>query len=135
METNTPPHYGGKDNPYEPLKIIQHYGLGFEIGNVIKYCLRAGKKEGESEAKDLRKAIDYLTRRVEWLEANKKPKPLVQVSDFLVKGAKEFVPDPRAEAKKEVVEYSVKDSANPFDNIPLGATLRSDAEKDLHLLP
>lgn len=70
METNTPSHYGGKDNPYEPLKIIQHYGLGFEIGNVIKYCLRAGKKDGESEVKDLRKAIDYLTRRVEWLESH-----------------------------------------------------------------
>lgn len=41
---NHPAHYGGTDNPFEPIKIIEHYDLNFSLGNVIKYTLRAGKK-------------------------------------------------------------------------------------------
>ena len=53
-----PSHYGGDTNPHEPIKIIQHYGLSFELGNVIKYVLRSDKK-GQREA-DLKKAMQYL---------------------------------------------------------------------------
>ena len=46
---------------YEPLKIIDHYGLDFYEGNVLKYLLRWRKKDG---LKDLEKAQDYLTRLI-----------------------------------------------------------------------
>ncbi len=46
---------------YEPLKIIDHYGLDFYEGNVLKYLLRWRKKDG---VKDLEKAQDYLTRLI-----------------------------------------------------------------------
>ena len=39
-----PPHYGGQSNPYEAIKIIEAHGLGFHLGNAIKYILRAGRK-------------------------------------------------------------------------------------------
>ena len=56
----TPKHYGGENNPFEPIKIIEHYGLNFQIGNVIKYLLRAGRKEDNAYEQDIRKAIHYL---------------------------------------------------------------------------
>jgi len=46
---------------YEPLKIIDHYGLDFYEGNVLKYLLRWRKKDG---VKDLEKAQDYLNRLI-----------------------------------------------------------------------
>ena len=49
-------HYGGNTNPFSPIRIIQHYNLSFELGNVIKYVLR---NKG-SKIEDLKKAIDYL---------------------------------------------------------------------------
>lgn len=57
---STPKHYGGENNPFEPIKIIEHYGLNFQIGNVIKYLLRAGRKEDNAYEQDIRKAIHYL---------------------------------------------------------------------------
>ena len=60
-------HYG-KNNPFEPIKIIDHYDLNFSLGNVIKYVLRAGKKDGESKLKDLTKAKDYLEHEIKKLE-------------------------------------------------------------------
>ena len=55
-----PAHYGGDANPFEPIKIIEHYDLNFNIGNVIKYTLRAGRKSSETILIDLQKAKQYL---------------------------------------------------------------------------
>lgn len=41
-----PAHYGGGDNPYEAIKVIEAWGLGFCLGNTVKYIARAGKKDG-----------------------------------------------------------------------------------------
>lgn len=57
-----PEHYGGKDNPYEAIKVIEAWDLGFCLGNVVKYIARAGKK-GDRGA-DLKKALWYLKREV-----------------------------------------------------------------------
>lgn len=48
---NHPTHYGGKDNPYEVIKVLEHClsreeFIGFLKGNIVKYTLRAGKKVG-----------------------------------------------------------------------------------------
>lgn len=61
-----PIHYGGKDNPYEVIKIIEAYNLDFSTGNIIKYTLRAGKKDNELQ--DLEKAAWYLHRKIEKLK-------------------------------------------------------------------
>ena len=60
--------YYGKDNPFEPIKIIDYYDLNFSIGNAIKYILRAGNKPGEDVIKDLLKARDYIDHEIEKLQ-------------------------------------------------------------------
>lgn len=64
-----PAHYGG-DTTYEVIKVIEAWGLGFVLGNVVKYIARAGKKPGNSELQDLKKARDYINKRIEKLEEN-----------------------------------------------------------------
>lgn len=62
-----PSHYGGKDDPYETIKVIDAWGLdkSFCLGNVIKYISRAGKKDGNSLLQDLMKAQFYLNYEIE----------------------------------------------------------------------
>lgn len=60
---NHPAHYGGADNTYEAIKVIEAWGLGFCLGNTIKYISRAEKKGAVLE--DLRKAAWYLQREIE----------------------------------------------------------------------
>jgi len=64
---NHPSHYGGKDSVYEVIKIIEHYDLGFHLGNTIKYVLRAGKKE-DNLIQELEKAKWYLERKINQLK-------------------------------------------------------------------
>lgn len=63
-----PAHYGGKQNPYEAIKVIEAWELDFCLGNTVKYISRAGKKNAEKEIEDLKKAAWYLARRIEQLE-------------------------------------------------------------------
>ena len=63
---NHPAHYGGADDPYEAIKVIEAWELGFHLGNTIKYISRAGKKSDLLE--DLKKARWYLNRKIENLE-------------------------------------------------------------------
>lgn len=57
-----PAHYGGADNPYEAIKVIEAWGLGFSLGNAVKYISRAEKKGAALE--DLKKARWYLDREI-----------------------------------------------------------------------
>jgi hypothetical protein len=63
---NHPPHYGGENNTYETIKVIEAWGLDFCLGNAIKYISRAGKKQNLLE--DLKKAKWYLDRKIKQLE-------------------------------------------------------------------
>lgn len=65
---NHPQHYGGENNPYEAIKVIDAWGLGFSLGNTVKYISRAGKKETDKELQDLKKALWYLQHHIEELE-------------------------------------------------------------------
>jgi hypothetical protein len=58
-----PPHYGGADNVYECIRVVEAWGLNFHLGNCVKYVCRAGKKGDALE--DLRKAAWYLAREIE----------------------------------------------------------------------
>lgn len=63
-----PSHYGGKDNPYEAIKVIEAWNLGFNLGNTVKYISRAGKKD--ALVQDLEKAKWYLEREIANLKHN-----------------------------------------------------------------
>lgn len=65
---NHPDHYGGKDNPYEARKVIRAWSLGFNLGNVVKYISRAGKKDPQKLVEDLKKARFYLDDEIAALE-------------------------------------------------------------------
>lgn len=60
-KVNHPQHYGG-DTTYEAIKVIEAWGLGFCLGNAVKYICRAGKKGSRLE--DLEKARWYLDREI-----------------------------------------------------------------------
>lgn len=65
---NHPNHYGGKDNVYEAIKVIDAWGLDndFYLGNAVKYLSRAGKKD--DTVQDLKKAIWYIEKKIEKLQ-------------------------------------------------------------------
>lgn len=71
---NHPQHYGGKDNPYEAIKVIEAWELGFCLGNVVKYISRAGKKQKSTFFEDLKKARWYLDREIENIGREEKSK-------------------------------------------------------------
>ncbi len=62
-----PQHYGGADNPYEAIRVIEAWRLDFCTGNAVKYIARAGKKDLRKEVEDLRKAAWYIERRIKQL--------------------------------------------------------------------
>ncbi len=62
-----PPHYGGAENTYEAIKVIEAWRLGFCLGNAVKYISRAGKKD--DLVQDLEKARWYLDREIAALKA------------------------------------------------------------------
>lgn len=64
---NHPSHYGGEDNPYEAIKVIEAWELDFCLGNTVKYISRAGKKDADKEIEDLKKTRWYLDRRIQQL--------------------------------------------------------------------
>jgi hypothetical protein len=55
----TPAHY--QIDP-EPWDVIERWGLGFHLGNVVKYVARADRKGTPIE--DLEKAATYLRREI-----------------------------------------------------------------------
>jgi len=63
-EVNHPQHYLA--NGIEVIDIIDSFDLNFNLGNSIKYILRADKKWNKK--KDLEKAIWYLNREVQKLD-------------------------------------------------------------------
>lgn len=67
LEDNTQPKYYKKDglsplDAFEKGLLSKEEFIGFIKGNIIKYTVRAGKKD--DAVKDINKAIDYL----EWLK-------------------------------------------------------------------
>ena len=69
---NHPAHYGGENNPYEAIKVIEAWELDFCLGNAVKYISRAGKKTPNAE-QDLEKAVWYLQRRLKQIRDEQSP--------------------------------------------------------------
>ena len=50
---------------YEPWDVIADWGLGYFLGNALKYISRAGRKDGNAYGQDLMKAITYLQKELD----------------------------------------------------------------------
>ena len=67
-----PSHYKSGDG-IQVIDVIEVFNLNFSRGNVIKYALRAGKKDEqgyediEKEIEDLKKCVWYAQREIERL--------------------------------------------------------------------
>lgn len=62
----TPNHYKQK---VQPIDLIEAFDLNFNLGNVVKYVSRAGRKGDTLE--DLEKAFYYLKREMQKYEIDK----------------------------------------------------------------
>ena len=58
----TPKHYQAT---IQPIELINAQNLNFNLGNVVKYVCRAGKKQGENVLSDLEKAQNYINYEIE----------------------------------------------------------------------
>ena len=67
--TYGPEYY--RRGPIDTWDFIRQQGLGFHLGNVIKYVCRAGYKDNDIE--DLKKAIHYLENEIEFREGSISP--------------------------------------------------------------
>ena len=63
-----PQPYQVADMTYEPIKVINAWGLNFNIGSAVKYLARYKKKFNAVE--DLKKAIFYIQDEINHLENN-----------------------------------------------------------------
>jgi hypothetical protein len=59
-EVNHPPHYQAAG--MEAIDVIEAFELGFNLGNAVKYILRAGRKG--KRGIDIEKAVWYLEREL-----------------------------------------------------------------------
>ena len=62
---NIPKHYKS-NTTVDVIDFCKMYSLNFNVGNIIKYVVRAKRKDNELD--DLKKALDYLTREIKHLE-------------------------------------------------------------------
>lgn len=58
---NHPSHYQSISG-LEAIDVIEAFKLGFNLGNAVKYILRAGRKTNAGALEDLKKAVWYLER-------------------------------------------------------------------------
>lgn len=57
---------------YDIIDVCKDYDLNFNRGNILKYVARARKKSDELQ--DLKKALDYLQREIEYLQTKQQEK-------------------------------------------------------------
>ena len=67
ISSSTPTHYQGT---IQPIDLINAQNLNFNLGNVVKYVCRAGKKQGENVLSDLDKAKNYINYEIERIKKN-----------------------------------------------------------------
>lgn len=72
---NHPSHYA--NGKIEVIDFIEDKGLNFNLGNVVKYVSRAGRKRSSGKSletkalEDLKKAAWYLQREIQTRETSK----------------------------------------------------------------
>ena len=68
LTTSTKPTHYQTQTEFDVIDFCKAYDLNFNLGNVVKYLSRAGKKGDRME--DLKKALDYLQREIKYYEQN-----------------------------------------------------------------
>ncbi len=63
---NHPAHY--KSSGMEVIDFLEAFELPFHLANAVKYIARAGRKDKNKTAEDLRKAVWYINRYIEYVE-------------------------------------------------------------------
>lgn len=81
---NHPEHYGGAENPYEAIKVIEAWKLGFHLGNAVKYI---------NDKMELQTAIEILEYHQAWRLGLRQdmihdPKKLTEAFDIVLKEVK-----------------------------------------------
>lgn len=69
-KVNHPSHYCPGNGSIETIDAIEAWGLGFHLGNVVKYVSRAGVKS-PNKVEDLEKARWYLERAIKLAKEGK----------------------------------------------------------------
>lgn len=72
---NHPAHYGGAENIYEHVKVVEALGWGYAIGSATKYLWRMGRKPGVAQLDDLRKARWWIDHEIQRLECEQAAAP------------------------------------------------------------
>ena len=62
---NHPAHY--TFGSIEVITAIEDWSLPYHLGNAVKYIARAGRKDPAKTEEDLRKAVWYINRYIEYL--------------------------------------------------------------------
>lgn len=111
---NRPPHYTDHPSGVECIEIAEHFS--FNLGNVLKYLWRAGRKGDRIE--DLRKAQWYLEREIARLRK-------IEAGDSTAARAA------RKSAKKIMAEVSQDDGASRSEiAVKLAAEVAQEATED-----
>ncbi len=97
---NSPSHYH-KASGVEVIVAIEAWGLGFCLGNVVKYVARAGRKDSGTRIEDLEKARWYLNRELEALEREERER--AERADIVVVDARWYLEQAGVEGGEPVV--------------------------------
>ena len=58
-----PDHYR-KGRQYQPWDVAKNWDFDFDLGSVLKYIGRCGRKAGNSKIQDLKKAAEFLKHEI-----------------------------------------------------------------------
>lgn len=75
-QVNHPAHYNS--GKIEVIEALEDWKLNFHRANAVKYIARAGKKNPDKEIEDLKKAVWYLKRDIELLQAKQDGYPVTR---------------------------------------------------------
>ena len=67
-EEETKPTYYKGTGSIDVIDAIKIFKLNFNLGNILKYIVRAGIKSSTTRVKDLKKAREYLDREIKYHE-------------------------------------------------------------------
>ena len=66
---NIKPDYYRNGN-FDVIDVANKFQMNFNLGNVLKYIVRAGNKNSEKHLEDLSKAKEYLEREIQYIETS-----------------------------------------------------------------
>lgn len=67
MNSEIKPDYY-RSSRFDVIDITNQFQMNFNLGNVLKYIVRAGNKNPQKHLEDLTKAKEYLEREIKYIE-------------------------------------------------------------------